>query len=106
MPMYFSIKSTGIKPARKLFSAINILSGAKRVPMWGWEFSAALKMESNDSGKFYVPVFSSPTLLAAEEIEAMAGIRAQLANITLRADEGQEAPASGGVAPAEEDDKF
>jgi hypothetical protein len=92
MPMYLSLKSTSIKPAKKLFSAINILSGAKRVPLWGWAFGVTLKMESNDSGKFYVPIFTSPTAVSPEELEAMSGIRAQLANVEMRSEDKPDAP--------------
>lgn len=101
MPMYLSLKSTSIKPAKKLFSAINILSGARRIPLWGWSFGVTLKMESNDSGKFYVPIFTSPTAVSPEELEAMSGIRAQLANVEMRSEERPEAPVSTQTTEAE-----
>jgi len=98
MPMFLSLKSTSIKPLRRHFSAINILSQAKRVPMWHLAFDVALKMETNDSGKFYVPVFSSPGPVEKEEAEVLNGIRAQLATVDMRAEDRSEAPSESVVA--------
>lgn len=92
MPMFLSLKSTSIKPLRKLFSAISILSKAKKIPMWGWSFKAELKLENYDKGKAYVPIFSSPSALSAEEVFSMADIRQQLAGVSLRSEEKQDTP--------------
>lgn len=104
MPMWFSLKSTALKPLRKIVSAISIISQAKRQPMWAMKFSVALNKTANDSGTFYVPVFSSPTALSPEEVEAMTQIRAQLAGVEIK--DAVETMNDDRAAVPEEEGKF
>jgi len=105
MPMYLSLKSTSIKPLRKLFSSISILGNAKKVPMWGWEFEVSLKLEHYEKGKAYVPVFSPPKQVSTDDFSVIPGIRAQLAGIDLVTEDMQDAPpqAAPTSEPTEED---
>lgn len=105
MPMWFSVKSTGLKPLRKIVSAIAMISAAKRIPMWRMGFDMAIYMDTNDSGKFYLPVFSG--LSALEEADAinMDAIRAQLVHVDIKdavEPDKQEAPATVST-PADEE---
>jgi len=84
MPMWFSVKSTALKPLRKIISAVSMISQAKRKPMWGMEFTMNLDKVTNDSGTFYLPSFSGLTILDDDEAENMAAIRAQLVDIDIK----------------------
>jgi hypothetical protein len=100
MPMFLSLKSTSIKPLKKLFSAISILGNAKKIPLWGWSFGASLKMENYEKGKAYVPVFTSPTQVGQEEYSVLSEVRSQLANIDLYTEDKPDAPPAS-TQPAE-----
>jgi hypothetical protein len=84
MPMWFSLKSTALKPLRKIISAISMISQAKRIPMWGMQFDMALEKTVNDSGTFYVPIFNGLVNLPAVDAENMNLIRAQLAGVDIK----------------------
>lgn len=84
MPMWFSIKSTALRPARKMISAISMISTAKKIPMWGMQFAMGLVKETNDSGTFYTPTFSNLSPLQPADAENMALIRQQLVNVDVR----------------------
>jgi len=84
MPMWFSVKSTGLKPLRKIISAVSIISQAKRLPMWALGFDMAIEKTVNDSGTFYVPVFSGLSALEKEDADNMTAIRAQLVHAEVK----------------------
>lgn len=105
MPMWFSVKSTGLKPLRKIVSAISMISTAKRLPMWRMGFDMAMEKVTNDSGTFYTPVFSG--LAALEEADAfnMDAIRAQLVHVDIKdavEPDKQDAPPAT-TTPADEE---
>lgn len=102
MPMWFSVKSTGLKPLRKIVSAISMISNAKRVPMWGMGLTLTLEKITNDSGTFYSPVFSGLSILDESDTENMKDIRSQLVNVNIKDAAESEAPEAP-VAPAEEE---
>jgi hypothetical protein len=82
--MWFSVKSTALKPLRKIVSAVSMISQAKRKPMWAMGFDMNLEKITNDSGTFYVPTFSGLTLLDIPDADNMAAIRAQLVNVDIK----------------------
>jgi hypothetical protein len=92
LPMWFSLKSTALKPFRKIVSAISMISQAKKIPMWGMKFDMSLYKEINDSGTFYIPTFSSPAALDKENAVNMAAIRQQLAGVDVKDSSEQLAP--------------
>lgn len=105
MPMWFSVKSTALKPLRKIVSAISMISQAKRLPMWHLGFDMTTYMETNDSGKFYVPQFSGLSALAADDAQNMDAIRKQLVHVEIKdavEPDRPEAPPTTS-APADED---
>jgi hypothetical protein len=83
MPMFFSVKSTALKPLRKIVSAIQMVSMAKKIPMWGLQFEMTIEKTINDSGTFYTPVFSMLSALAKDDADNMAVIRQQLAGVDV-----------------------
>ena len=95
MPMWFSVKSTALKPLRKIVSAVSMICQAKRLPMWTLGFDMALEKTTNDSGTFYLPVFSGLTALQADDAANMSAIRNQLVNVDIKdavEKETQDAP--------------
>ena len=105
MPMWFSVKSTGLKPLRKIVSAISMISTAKRLPMWKMGFDMALEKTTNDSGTFYSPVFSGLTPLEDADAFNMDAIRAQLVHVDIKdavEPDKQDAPPAA-TTPADED---
>ena len=84
MPMFFSLKSTALKPLRKIVSAISMISRAKRMAMWELQFEMTLKKEVNDSGTFYIPVFSGLVPLGKDDAMNMTEIRKQLVNVDVK----------------------
>jgi len=84
MPMFFSLKSTALKPFRKIVSAISMISQAKKIPMWSMSFDMSLEKTVNDSGTFYVPSFAGLIALAKDDADNMTAIRAQLAGVDMR----------------------
>ena len=105
MPMWFSVKSTALKPLRKIVSAISMICQAKRLPMWALGFDMVLEKITNDSGTFYVPVFSGLVALPAEDAENMTAIRNQLVHVDIKdavEPDRQDAPPAQ-AAPADEE---
>lgn len=84
MPMWFSVKSTALKPLRKIVSAVSMICQAKRLPMWSLGFDMAIEKTTNDSGTFYIPTFSGLTNLTPEDAANMDAIRAQLVNVDIK----------------------
>lgn len=84
MPMWFSLKSTALKPLRKIISAISMIAKAKKVPMWRLGFSMSLEKVVNQSGTFFVPVFSGLAQLEAADAENMDLIREQLVSASVQ----------------------
>lgn len=84
IPMWFSLKSTALKPLRKIVSAISMMSNAKKVPMWRFGFDMSLEKVTNSSGTFYVPVFSGLKAIDTSDAENMDLIRGQLVNVSIR----------------------
>lgn len=103
MPMWFSVKSTGLKPLRKIVSAVNMICTAKRLPMWALGFDMGMEKITNDSGTFYVPKFSSPTALAVDDFENMTAIRNQLVHVDIKDAVEPDAPEAPPATPADVD---
>jgi len=105
MPMWFSIKSTALKPLRKIVSAISMISNAKRLPMWHLGFDMSIEKVTNNSGTFYVPVFAGLAAIPADDALNMDAIRKQLVNVEIKdavePDRPEAPPAT--VAQADED---
>ncbi len=79
MPAWFSLKSTALKPARKIISMLKLRGTAKKIPAWGFKFEVEVASRSGDAGDSYVPVFSGLTLLEDDDRESMDLIHDQLA---------------------------
>lgn len=79
MPAWFSLKSTALKPARKIISMLKLRGTAKKIPCWGFKFQVTVEKRLDDSGDSYLPVFSSLKELEADEREGIDFIHAQLA---------------------------
>jgi len=103
MPMWMSVKSTALKPLRKIVSAVSMICQAKRLPMWSLGFDMVVEKVTNDSGTFYVPIFSGLTALAPDDAENMTAIRNQLVHVDIKDAVEQDAPEAPPVAPADED---
>ena len=105
MPCWFSLKSTALKPARKIISMLKLRGTAKRIPAWGFKFTVEVTERSGDSGNSYIPSFSSLTELDGEDRENMNLIQNQLAGEQASFDEEQT---EGDATPAKEetDDNF
>jgi hypothetical protein len=107
MPMWFSVKSTALKPLRKIVSAVSMICQAKRLPMWSLGFDMVIEKVTNDSGTFYVPQFSGLSALTVDDSENMTAIRGQLVHVEIKdaieADR-PDAPPSAPTTP--EDDSF
>lgn len=84
MPMFFSLKSTALKPFRKIVSAMSMISQAKKIPIWALKFDMSLYKDINESGTFYVPIFSGLLPLGKEDADNMAAIRQQLSGVDMR----------------------
>lgn len=83
MPMWFSVKSTGIKGAKRLVSALKLMSQAKRLPLWGFGFVLSTQLQ-DDGNPYYIPVFSKPAALDSDELESMNMIRDQMQNADVK----------------------
>jgi hypothetical protein len=94
MPAWFSLKSTAIKPARKIVSMLKLRGTAKLIPSWHFRFSVEVEMRSGAAGDSFVPVFSSLTLLDDEDRENMDIIQKQLAGEQVSF-EDTDSPESG-----------
>jgi len=106
MPMFFTVKSTGIKPAKKFYSAVNIIGKAKNIPMWNQEFTINLMVANFDSGPAYIPSFVGPKQLSAEESEVVNSIRYQMADVDMRTDDAADNAPSTKPAEPEEAEQF
>jgi len=78
MPCWFSLKSTALKPARKIVSMLKLRGTVKKIPAWGFKFTASVSMITSPAGNSYVPVFSSLDELEADDFEQMTLIHNQL----------------------------
>lgn len=103
MPMWFSLKSTALKPFRKIVSAISMISQAKKIAMWGLQFDMAIDKTTNDSGTFYVPNFSGLVPLEKSDFDNMTAIRAQLAGVDIKDSTEQLTPDAPAAKPADEE---
>lgn len=106
LPMWFSIKSTALKPLRKIVSAISMISAAKRLPMWHLGFDMTLEKVTNDSGTFYVPKFDGLTALPADDAVNMDAIRKQLVNVEIKDAVEPDAPEPPPVQAGKADEDF
>ena len=106
MPMWFSVKSTALKPLRKIVSSISMISNAKRIPMWGMGFDMTLEKVTNDSGTFYVPKFSGLSNLDQDDAENMTAIRAQLVNVDIKDAVEPDVPEAPPETTSEDDENF
>jgi len=86
MPCWFSLKSTALKPARKIISMLKLRGTAKRIPAWGFKFTVNVDARIGDSGDSYLPVFSALQELSTEDRRSMDLIHDQLAGETVEPD--------------------
>lgn len=86
MPCWFSLKSTALKPARKIISMLKMRGTAKRIPAWGFKFTVNVDVRTGDSGDSYLPVFSGLTELSGFDRETMKLIHDQLAGESVGLD--------------------
>ncbi|MEA1866579.1 MAG: hypothetical protein U9N19_00520, partial [Thermodesulfobacteriota bacterium] len=92
-PMWFSLKSTALKPARKIISALKMRGHAKRIPSWGFSFNVEVETRTGDSGDSYIPTFSGLAELNESDRANMDIIREQLIGEDVKnAPIDQEAP--------------
>lgn len=84
LPMWFSLKSTALKPVRKIISAAKMRSAAKRIPVWGFAFDVIVETRQGDSGDSYVPAFSNLVELDPHDRANMDIIRDQLAGEEIK----------------------
>ena len=107
MPVWFSLKSTALKPARKIVSMLKLRGTARMIPAWGFKFKANVEVRSGDSGESYLPVFSELTELDPEDRKNMDLIHNQLADETAGFDqEGESAGQPSPGADKNNDDDF
>ena len=78
-PAWFSLKSTMLKPVRKILSALKMRATAKRIPVWGFSFKVAIDVRSGTGGDSFVPVFSNIKELDEADTGNMSTVRQQLA---------------------------
>ncbi len=90
IPAWFSLKSTALKPGRKIISMLKLRGTAKKIPAWGFKFTVNVDTRSGDGGTSYIPVFSSLTKLAGEDRDNMNLIHAQLAGESVSSDDAPE----------------
>ena len=83
-------------------SAIKMRSQAKKIPMWGFAFTAAVEARAGDSGNSFVPTFSGIVELEGEDQANMTIIREQLAGEDIQNAAGDD-DHSGSVSEPEED---
>lgn len=103
MPMWMSVKSTALKPLRKIVSAVSMICQAKRLPMWALGFDMVIEKVTNDSGTFYVPIFSGLSALPAEDSENMNAIRNQLVNVDIKDAVESDVPDAPPATPQDEE---
>jgi len=103
LPMWFSIKSTALKPLRKIVSAVSMICTAKRLPMWALGFDMALEKITNDSGTFYAPQFSGLAALPPDDAANMDAIRKQMVNVDIKDSSEPDAPVAPPAAQEEEE---
>ena len=84
MPMWFSLKSSALKPAKKILSAIKMIAKAKRIPACVLSIKMQTEKTTNDSGTYFIPKFSHPLLLDEENAKNMALIRAELDGVNIK----------------------
>ncbi len=104
MPMWFSLKSSALKPLRKIVSAISMISNAKKLPMWRMKFEMSLYKETNDSGTFFLPVFSGLVALDKDDADNMDAIRGQLVHANIK--DSQEPITNDAPVEKQDDDNF
>lgn len=97
VPCWLSLKSTALKPARKIISMLKLRGTAKRIPCWGFKFTITINIRTGDSGNSYVPAFSALTELGSDDMESMELIHAQLASEQVNFDEEAETPQNQGM---------
>ena len=90
MPCWFSLKSTALKPARKIVSMLKMRGTAKKIPAWGFKFTASVKEISSAAGNSYIPAFSNLEELDKDDFESMTLIHNQLAGETAGFDEPED----------------
>lgn len=104
MPMWFSLKSTALKPLRKIVSSIKMISSAKKIPMWRMKFEMSITKITNDSGTFFVPSFSGLTTMEKDDADNMDAIRGQLVGVDVK--DSQEPIVNDAPAKLEDDKDF
>jgi len=95
MPAWFSLKSTALKPARKIVSMIKLRGRSKRIPSWGYKTTLNVDTRSGDAGDSYIPAFSGLTELTGEDRGNMNSVQSQLSEeaVNLDVECADEAPA-------------
>jgi len=108
IPMWFSVKSTALKPMRKIVSAISMICKAKRLPMWAMSFNINIEKIVNDSGTFYVPKCTKPEILSEDEIVNMTDIRTDLLDVDIKdaVEADKQAPPASGSGEEMDDATF
>lgn len=86
-PAWFSLKSTMLKSARKILSALKMRATAKRIPVWGFSFMVGIEVRSGAGGDSYVPTFSNIKQLDTDDAANMATVRSQLAGEKINPDD-------------------
>ena len=102
IPMWFSVRSTGLKALRKMMSAVSMLSNARRLSACAFQFMVKTVAESNASGNFYVPELSGLLELPAEDKANMLAIRTQLSGVQIKDSKEPDAAVGGGAQEEEE----
>lgn len=77
-PAWFSMKSTALKPARRVMSALKMRAAAKRLPACAFSFEATIGKRTGDSGDSYLPAFSGIKELDDDDRENMMLVRKSL----------------------------
>lgn len=95
MPAWFSLKSTALKPARKIISMLKLRGTAKRIPAWGFSFLVSIDSRPGDSGDSFIPVFSDLNELSKDDRENMNLIHDQLVDEEINTDDGGGEAAHG-----------
>jgi hypothetical protein len=103
LPCWFSVKSTSLKPVRKIMSSVSMICQAKRLGMWTLGFDIELEKVTNDSGTFYVPKCSGLSALSPDDAANMTAIRTRLVNVDIKDAVEPDAPEAPPAAPVEEE---
>ena len=99
-PAWFSMKSTALKPAKRVLSALKMRSAAKQVPACAFVFEATVAKRFGDSGDSYIPSFSGITELEEDDRNNMMSIRKQLSSESMPENDYKDDFMSGGSTPA------